>query len=138
MDLSPQFIFDKTWVHLVTQGKPALRPGSIGLGQPKCVYRAPDGSSCAFGVWIDDAEYNPEWEGKPADYIIEQGLRRYAEYENLFSALQRAHDSVDSWTYDRKGFDFDRLRQAFKYIARDFNLNTEILDKEIPHVREDC
>lgn len=94
-----QEIFDKVYRHLLSQGKQAYdetRPG--------CVYRSPDGLSCAIGCLIPNSLYYPALEGhgvrnmaiitvlKKAGVIPD--IEDYWDYVVLLDNLQKIHDSV--------------------------------------------
>lgn len=71
-ELTLQEIFDRTAVHLLTQGKAAINPLSSGVS---CRYRNPEGLKCAAGYWIPDELYSPEMEG----YTIREYSTNYEE-----------------------------------------------------------
>ncbi len=67
-----------------------------------CVYRAPDGNCCAVGTFIEDEDYEPEWDsttawpsGCPVDEIW--GSVEHTMPLNLtaMDLLQNVHDELD-------------------------------------------
>ena len=55
--MNNQEFFDKTLAHLKQQG---VRSAGVA----RCLYRGPNGTSCAIGFHIPDELYKPEMEGK--------------------------------------------------------------------------
>lgn len=88
VDKTPQQIFDECVEHLARQGRPAVDGGG-------CRYRTEGGDMCAFGIFIPDDAYRPEFEGCKASQIIDRGsLPSYmAANRALFDQLQWAHDA---------------------------------------------
>ena len=88
--MNNQEFFDKTMEHLRKQGVPSARGTS-------CLYRGPNGTSCAIGFHIPDELYKPEMEGKEVGNL----LGHYPELRPLFKGvsdglmleLQLLHDN---------------------------------------------
>lgn len=98
--MNKQEIFDTVVNHLRQQGKRAYNDS-----EQMCMYRGPDGTKCAAGVFITDEEYRPDLEGKTITALITSGpfsdkyyLPKLAaligEHQELVSALQSVHDQV--------------------------------------------
>ena len=88
--MNNQEFFDKTLAHLKQQGVCSARGTS-------CLYRGPNGTSCAIGFHIPDELYKPEMEGKSVGNL----LGHYPELRPLFKGvsdvlmveLQSLHDN---------------------------------------------
>jgi hypothetical protein len=96
LNMAKQEVFDTVVNHLFKQGKQALRQSKCG--DSICVYRAEDGSKCAFGCLIPDSEYNSKMEEKVVHQLLSIG---YIEIPNdnvrqLCEKLQQIHDSWDT------------------------------------------
>lgn len=101
-NMDTQQIFDKVVNHLLTQGKKSVSP----LNPKKCLYRGPDGSSCAVGCLITDKYYNSIFENKTALslYVIKAverslGQPLSVEQKKLLQELQHIHDDEDAWSW---------------------------------------
>lgn len=82
--------------HLLTQNKKSSRPDD----PDRCLYRGPNGTSCAVGCLIPDAEYNPTiMEGYSVNLIVEHSPTTALHDLKLLSTLQEVHDSylVELW-----------------------------------------
>jgi hypothetical protein len=118
-----QEVYDKTWEHLVTQGKPAS-----GLGG--CYYRTADGLKCAFGFWIKDNQYDPKMENRSASSVIHlYGLREFGDKTELMDKLQRCHDLCSQ--LDDGTFDMEELRLMFRAVAAEFGLSDAVTRQEV-------
>jgi hypothetical protein len=64
-----------------------------------CVYRGPNGTKCAVGFLLPDAEYNMEFEMLTLEEVRagSETLKRYSL--DFLTAIQRIHDKspVDNW-----------------------------------------
>ncbi len=93
--MTPQEIFDKVSVHLLTQGKRALSP------KGRCMYRGEEGTMCAVGCLLDDTTYQPSFEGKGVNELVEtfEMPEFFVEEEPLLDELQNCHDNYqpDEW-----------------------------------------
>lgn len=126
--LTNQIAFDIVLAHLIKQGKRAMgdrplkmqNPLSDGFG---CMYKAPDGCSCAVGCLIPDELYRPEFEGEAIRSIIEIDDDMRTHFDdvdvNLLRDLQRVHDCPKCW--DDQGFNRYGLEDMFK-VSKGYNL----------------
>ena len=91
-----QEIYNKVRKHLLTQNKRASQNGA-------CRYRTADGSMCAIGCLITDAEYKPEWEGTGVNSLArDPGTPAWLRvHENALCQLQDIHDGapVEHWAH---------------------------------------
>jgi len=97
LPVEAQEVFDYSVSKVIEQGAPALQNGS-------CVYRAMNGSKCAFGHLIPDSLYHPRFEGAGTGSLLVQGIDniRYTpklaaslwEHRVLISKLAKAHDNA--------------------------------------------
>lgn len=58
-----QQVFDHVAHHLLTQTARSVKPPAKPGDPDECVYRSPDGKTCAVGCLIADNEYIPMMEG---------------------------------------------------------------------------
>lgn len=95
--MNAQEIFDTVIHHLLRQGVPSRRDSA-------CLYRGPNGTSCAVGCLIPDEMYNADMDRADMSNgltSIRSILPKYTfpEYFHaevfLLGALQRFHDSYD-------------------------------------------
>jgi hypothetical protein len=93
--MTKQEIFDKVATHLLRQGKKS----TLNDSTPLCLYRGPDGISCAVGCLIKDEHYNLNLEGKPVHIgVVVEALRKSGVTNTsrdtlpLLKDLQRVHD----------------------------------------------
>lgn len=123
----PQDIFDRVVSHLAKQGRPAYH------SQGGCLYRTPEGLSCAIGCLIPDSVYKFSMEGMSVLGLIES---EYIKIESddaveLICALQSAHDTQQSK---------DDLINRLTHIACEFSLNSSavrsITTWIVPHCGE--
>lgn len=88
--MNNQEFFDKTLAHLKQQGVRSA-------GGARCLYRGPNGTSCAIGFHIPDELYKPEMEGKAVGNLLvyHPELRPLFKgvSDGLMIELQRLHDS---------------------------------------------
>lgn len=88
---SAQEVFNLVVEHLFTQGRPAYD------GNRGCMYRTHDGLRCAVGVLIPDDLYDPAFEMRKADSVIQElfdtNLADWREHIDLLMELQIAHDN---------------------------------------------
>lgn len=76
---------------------------------PTCVYRSNDGRKCAVGLFIVDADYTPDIEGKPVSALF-RGYELVVDKQlaHLLVRLQRWHDSPKS-----TGDDLRKIAEEF-------------------------
>lgn len=108
-DMTAQECFDHTVSRLLAQGKVATDLDG------KCVYHAADGSKCAGGWNISDAEYKPEMEHKSWIDVSEKYLGS-SVHAQLISELQDVHDDCSPKSWPR----------LFRIVAARFGLNSEV------------
>lgn len=109
-----QQVFDQVAVHLLTQN---AKSQVINAGDPRCVYRGPNGALCAAGSLIADDEYHNDFEGVGWSFL-RWGGRVPEAHSNLIIMLQRIHDAlpVEDW------------REALEDLAARHGLNTFAID----------
>ena len=127
--MTPQEIFDTVARHLFTQGTRAGKPVINLDGEVhdfECLYRAPDGKTCAVGCLIPDAAYRPSMEGSGAftmRSMHEDVLPRwFMPNEGLLARLQQVHDCAHYWKSDVD------MRFALACAADAFELDKAVLD----------
>lgn len=97
--MTAQEIFNKVATHLATQ-KVASFQRFRG-----CLYRGPNGTSCAVGCLIPDSAYSPDFESLPLPVMKPNGSEALMLYETieklglteflpLLRGLQQVHDKV--------------------------------------------
>jgi hypothetical protein len=85
-------IFNYVVDHLRKQGTRSLSP------EQTCVYRGANGTMCAVGCLMTDDEYDPFWENKAIDQLIEENCltpsfkNRIEPIWPMISDLQYFHD----------------------------------------------
>jgi hypothetical protein len=95
---TPQEIFNHVASHLLRQNCQSLLslPGRFTAEMaPRCAYRGVNGTSCAVGCCIDDAEYSHDLENlKANDPLVVAALKRSGvqQEDHLFILLQEVHD----------------------------------------------
>lgn len=108
MAMSMQEIFDKVYVHLLTQNAKSLHKLVPGT-PPSCAYRGDNGTMCAVGCLISDEAYTPSIEGFGVrGTVVSRVLRRldvlplvrYGEELKFLAELQGIHDVTDVTTWD--------------------------------------
>lgn len=110
--MEAQEIFDKVVTHLRKQGCK-----SFDEFTQSCLYRGPNGTSCAVGCLIPDEEYTSAIEGDIVDALIYRfqlpSLIPMQSNIELLGAFQRMHDFDEVSTWE----------QEFARVANRFNLN---------------
>lgn len=112
-EMTAQQVFDSVLNGLRLQGKAAVFNGN-------CMYRAPDGCKCAFGILIKDDEYDPEMENCSAPLVLARfpKLFHLQQHSQLLDALQYAHDSYlagnDMTAWEQEMYDISR-RYGLRY-----------------------
>ena len=106
-----QEVFDLVAGHLLWQNAKSENADA-------CLYRGPNGLKCAAGFLLnDDVDFslieNRAWED--AIVLLELSNR----HENLISTLQMIHDQEDLKDW----------KERLSELAKDFKLNSEILEK---------
>ena len=121
--MNAQEIFDTVAKHLFAQGHRAV--GDDGASAREvCLYRAPNGDKCAFGVLIPNECYDPLMENHTARQVIYGWacLEQFEDHVNLIGAMQRLHDAEYAW------FSGERLKDRLREVAEDFALSITVLD----------
>ena len=128
-----QAAFDAVVNHLLTQGQQSLRSADLGQmvkGQPRCLYRNPEGLKCAVGGIIDDRDYKPEMDDGThggtgiADLVIEHSFPNSPHMRaelNLLRELQYVHD----------GFAPKDWREQLRIVGGRNNLDMSCVDKHV-------
>jgi len=108
-----QELYDQIVHHLRVQGcKSQMSNGDL------CMYRNPEGLSCAIGCLIPPEEYDPKMEDKGIDGLIDSFLlskELYDEFNNSYELLyrmQRIHDSIP----------VEKWETNFRMVAEQLNL----------------
>jgi hypothetical protein len=119
-----QDLFDTVVAHLLTQKAKALGPvESAHSPEPLtgCMYRAPDGKKCAFGVLIPDGVYRPAIENQPATFVLHEipELAFLRPHNDLISNLQTVHDAFEPAQW------YDQLERLAKEHRLQFNPPTK-------------
>lgn len=91
-----QEIFDRVWDHFVVQGNPR----SVSDDGEDCRYRGRNGTRCAVGIFIDDADYDERMDalGGAFDSLFDlldhaPELRAFLHTHRVtLTELQRIHD----------------------------------------------
>jgi hypothetical protein len=93
--MTKQEIFDKTVIHLRTQGcKSAYNDYPM--------YKDYYGRMCAVGVHIPPSKYNKKMEHTSVSDIIENfDLQELTPHRNILEALQSVHDEYESSSVGR-------------------------------------
>ena len=78
--MSNQEVFNKVLAHLRKQGRAAMDDEST------CVYRAPNGTSCAVGCLLPDNLYDPRIEGESVDALV---WTRAGDFPAIAAFLER-------------------------------------------------
>lgn len=103
--MNKQKIFDRIATHLLTQGRKSLKVLRDDP-DPICLYRGPDGMSCAVGCLITDDNYTPELEDRRVNNsliieALEQSLNVHLMQSDIafLEELQYIHDNdkADAW-----------------------------------------
>jgi len=67
-------------------------------GTTQCLYRAPNGNKCAFGLLIPDDKYHPRMEKELADFVLHNYLDNSVIPEGMtideLKTIQSIHDSM--------------------------------------------
>lgn len=132
--MEAQEIFDTVVRHLIKQGRPAMAPKVPTPNDPSkttCVYRAPGGLKCAYGVLLHDDEYRPffDLETMSVESLHNRGLlpSRHIPHVRLLQALQDAHDTSGDDGGTR--FSFGLLASDLASVAEAFRLNPAVLSE---------
>ena len=89
--MNNQEAFNKAVLGVVAQGGPSLMAPHLGAC---CAYRAENGRKCAVGHLIEDDDYTPYFEGRPASLVRDTLKSLKGVDASLLNALQSAHDRM--------------------------------------------
>ena len=100
--MTRQEIFETVAKHLLKQGRQSKITSTSQSQWAGCMYRGPDGTSCAVGCLIPDDKYNPNMEEKNVQFIIAMnyGLDKTIFNEknlDILMQLQWVHDTKANW-----------------------------------------
>lgn len=123
--MEAQEIFDKVATHLFTQGcRSAPNPKDTAGA---CLYRGPNGTSCAVGVLIPDEIYAQEMEGVTITNLLDEEDNDWKlpswmhENEGLLIFLQNAHDFPGNWKSTAD------MQWALRNVAKSCRLSADVL-----------
>lgn len=120
--MDAQEIFDTVATHLFTQGRRAKNDDG------KCVYRAADGTKCAVGILIPDADYSEFIEETSADDAVailaknSPACAALVPHSELLEELQKVHDAQHHW------MDSEIMRDALREVADRLDLDSTIVN----------
>lgn len=127
--MTPQDIFDTVARHLFTQGERSARLVLDDDGEPEdteCLYRGPNGMSCAIGALLPDAAYRESMEGQGAVQLCRQWSDVLPAWMpanvDLLEDLQIIHDRAINWK------DEATMKFALALLADRTGLDKSILD----------
>lgn len=125
--MEAQEIFDKVATHLFTQGcrSAAYPKDTMGV----CLYRGPNGTSCAVGVLIPDELYALEMESDTITDLLEEDVicgkwklpSWMHENEAMLTSLQGAHDYPGNWYITAN------MQRALRNVAKSYRLSADVL-----------
>ncbi|MCI0558902.1 MAG: hypothetical protein MN733_10435 [Nitrososphaera sp.] len=107
---TPQQIFNQVASHLLRQNRQSLSP------RLEYSYRGVGWLKCSAGCLMADSEYDPSWERKTWNYLIELGVVS-TQHSDLIRALQLVHDSRSP----------DRWRESLEQVANEYGLDMKPL-----------
>ena len=116
-----QEVFDHVINHLVTQGQRCYDAHT-----DVCLYRSPEGMSCAVGCLMSDEEYHPDMENEEVYSIIGKfdKIKWMNKYCWLLTDLQDLHDEGLNWN-DNGGLSPTGLKDI-QIIANSYGLNNPL------------
>ena len=118
--MEKQKIFDTVATHLAVQG---FRAWNKLLEQ--CVFRAPDGSKCAFGIFIPDDIYKRSMEDYGVETLIDEAPELRHEFKDhieFLVTLQKIHDNHNNWTSVN-------MPAKLIWCGNRFEVDTSIIDR---------
>lgn len=116
---SMQEMLDTVYKHFITDGNPPSYYVSHS-GRTACLYRGPNDTKCAFGLFIPAELYTPSMEGHGPESIVKMHEKDFSHYCN---SLQRCHD--DAATRRDSGFK-DVMLDNLRELARSRNLTLPV------------
>ena len=123
--MEAQEIFDKVATHLFTQGCRSAPNHKDTAGV--CLYRGPNGTSCAVGVLIPDEIYAQEMEGVTITNLLDEEDNDWKlpswmhENEALLTSLQGVHDFPGNW------YSTANMQRALRNVAKSCRLSADVL-----------
>ncbi len=121
-----QEILDYVTAHLRNQGRRSVASANATCFMGACLYRGPDGLSCAVGCLIPDEEYRPDMERRFDELVdkfprigIYLRLAESCQRKQILMNLQRIHDNHEHW--NRDGFSA-RGEGRIRFLAQTFGL----------------
>jgi len=92
--MTKQEIFNEVWNWFIVD----KQPKSVSE-KGACMYRGDNGKRCAMGIFVEDGEYDPTFEGGSVDILLGHNIsRRLREFVgsnlSILEVLQIAHDSA--------------------------------------------
>lgn len=113
--MNNQEAFNKAVIGVVAQGGPSLMAPHLGAFS-QCAYRAENGRKCAVGHLIEDDDYTPYFEGRPASLVRDTLKSLKGVDASLLHAIQSAHDRMLADEH------IDGFIADAKNIANEYNL----------------
>lgn len=123
--MEEQEIFDKVAPHLFTQGCRSSDNAADFFGT--CLYRGPNGMSCAVGVLIPDELYDPEMEAITIANLFDEDGGGWnlpswmKEKVAILASLQGTHDYPGNWESTAD------MQQALRNVATNYKLSPAVL-----------
>lgn len=124
---SPQQVFDKVALHLLTQKKQSMNGA-------ECMYRGVDGTMCAVGCLIKDEHYTDyiENRGAASDCVVEVLAKslntdkaEVFNYVNMLVDLQSIHDNMEPYGW------FNSLYHAAKRHGVEWTWRVQPVERAI-------
>lgn len=105
--LTRQEMVDKVYKHFVVDvGKPSFEVVEDCHGRISCLYRGPDGSKCAVGLFIPDEEYKSEFENTEVEVVADKVSVfpvTEEDFDLFICAFQDVHDDACQNSFGRSG-----------------------------------
>lgn len=113
--------FNKAYLGVIAQGKP-----SLNSTDRYCVYRAPDGSKCAFGHLLKSKDYCKSMDyagGQSASTAIDTyNLKGFDDNLDFYDSLQQCHDNAAD------DHDFvASFKNRMAVLAKDYGLTVPVI-----------
>jgi len=137
--MNTQQVFNRVVTHLYTQKRRSYGdlPESENVGYNGCLYRGPDNTKCAVGIFIPDQNYTTEMEGKGATELFETFGDRLPKYlansVPLLESLQQVHDNMadleDAYHGTVNYGARNQLMSSLLHVCRMYDLDDEVVWK---------
>ena len=124
--MEAQEIFDKVAPHLFTQGCRSSADAADFFAS--CLYRGPNGMSCAVGVLIPDELYDPEMETITITNLVNDDEGGWnlpswmKEKVEFLTSLQVTHDCPGNWESTAD------MQQELRKVAANYKLSPAVLE----------